>query len=208
MTARLVLLSIALVAAAAVLKASGTAEPPRPHAPLASLPAELGEWRAVRDKELDADTLAVLRADDYVSRVYAGPGGGVDLFVGYYRTQSEGATIHSPLNCLPGAGWQPLTRRTIEIDGGARTITSNLTVIQKGLDKRLVLYWYQSPVRTVASEYAAKAFLVLDSLRYGRSDAALVRIIVPHHQREGEVEAGARRFVRHLAPALDSLLPR
>ena len=46
---------------------------------------------------------------DYVARVYARDS--VMLFstlVSYYERQSQGKTIHSPRNCLPGAGWEIL----------------------------------------------------------------------------------------------------
>ena len=29
----------------------------------------------------------------------------IGLFIGYFPTQRTGVTIHSPKNCLPGAGW-------------------------------------------------------------------------------------------------------
>jgi EpsI family protein len=88
--------------------------------------------------------------------------------------------MHSPMNCLPAAGWQPLEtgQATVAVPGGA-SIHANRYVIQKGLDQRLVYYWFQSHGRTVSSEYASKIFLVLDSLRLHRSDAALVRVITP-----------------------------
>ena len=43
----------------------------------------------------------------------------------------------------------------------------------------MVLYWYQGAHRAVASEYLSKVYLMWDSLRYHRSDEALVRVIVP-----------------------------
>ena len=47
-----------------------------------------------------------------------------------------------------------------------------------GADTELVLYWYQSHQRVVASEYRAKIYTVLDSIRYRRSDTALVRVVI------------------------------
>ena len=31
---------------------------------------------------------------------------GVDLFMSYYGTQTNGSAIHSPEVCIPGAGWE------------------------------------------------------------------------------------------------------
>jgi EpsI family protein len=112
------------------------------------------------------------------------------------------------MNCLPGAGWEPLSRQRLRIDvGTAMLIDSNRYVIQKGLEKQLVLYWYQSHGRTVSSEYTAKAYLVLDSLRWGRSDAALVRIVSPIGRDEGAAGRSAVDFVRALQPVLAKYLP-
>jgi EpsI family protein len=150
----------------------------------------------------------VLRADDYVNRRYAGNGRFADLFVAYYASQRQGDTMHSPMNCLPAAGWQPLSaeRVTIPVDGHA-PIHSNKYVIQKGLDRQLVFYWFQSHGRTVASEYASKYYLVLDSLRLKRSDAALVRIVVPMASRGPDADRAATEFARAFYPLLDSYIP-
>ena len=55
----------------------------------------------------------------------------------------------------------------------------NRYVVQKGDAKSLVLYWYQSRDRVVASEYNAKGYVMLDALRDNRTDSALIRVIVP-----------------------------
>jgi EpsI family protein len=179
-----------------------------PRTTLNDIPQEVGRWRSVAEHEFDASTVAVLRADDYFARTYARPQEIADLFIGYYASQRQGQTIHSPMNCLPGAGWQPLSVQRLQIDVGSATpIDSNRYVIQKGLVKQLVLYCYQSDRRTVSSEYAAKAYLVLDSIRWGRSDAALVRIVSPIGRDEAAAERSAVDFVRALHPVLGRHLP-
>ena len=53
----------------------------------------------------------MLGVDDYLSRAYyRADGAVVGLYMGYYGSQRQGDTIHSPLNCLPGAGWEPVSR--------------------------------------------------------------------------------------------------
>lgn len=98
------------------------------------------------------------------------------------------------------------TRITIDVDGG-RTIQASSTIVQKGLERRLVFYWYQSHGRTIANEYAAKAFLVLDSLRLGRSDAALVRLVAPLDDGLTAADARARDFARRLYSTLHHHIP-
>jgi EpsI family protein len=208
MTTRLVIVTATLLLAAAIIQAISVDRVVPARTALAGIPPELGRWRSVAEHTFDASTVAVLRADDYVARTYARRAEHVDLFIGYYASQRQGQTMHSPMNCLPGAGWQALSAQRLGIDvGAARRIDSNRYVIQKGLDKQLVLYWYQSQQRTVASEYAAKAYLVLDSIRWGRTDAALVRIMSPIGRDEMAVERSAVDFVRALHPVLGGYLP-
>jgi EpsI family protein len=207
-TARLLALTITMVSAAAVLRATEVRVPVPLHEPLADLPARLGEWHAVQDAQLDKETLAELRADDYVSRTYVSQGVAADLFVGFWASQQQGDTIHSPMNCLPGAGWQPLSKERTKIDAGGTLIDANRYVVQKGLDKRLVLYWYQGHGRTIASEYWSKFYLVADALRLHRSDAALVRVIMPASAGEMEAEQQGHAFIRAFYPMLDQHLPK
>jgi EpsI family protein len=120
--------------------------------------------------------------------------------------------MHSPLNCLPGSGWQPLSsgRQTIQI-AGAAPIEVNRYLIQKGGESMLVLYWYQSHGRVIASEYWGKYYMVADAIRMNRTDAALVRVIVPiggtKAAGEHQAEATGVEFVRALFPLLARHLP-
>jgi EpsI family protein len=208
MTARFVAIACTLLLGLALTRAATVESALPERTALADLPSDLGGWRSRADHRFDADTLAVLRADDYVGRTYVRRTEVADLFIGYYASQRQGQTIHSPMNCLPGAGWEPLSAQRLQIDvGSAMPIDSNRYVIQKGLDKHLVLYWYQSHGRTVSSEYAAKEYLVLDSIRLGRSDGALVRIVSPIGRDEGAAERSAVGFVRALQPVLAKYLP-
>ena len=137
------------------------------------------------------------------------------LYVGYYGSQRQGDTVHSPLNCLPGAGWVPTAvgRRTLSVsdNGHARTIEVNRVVIQKGLDRQLVLYWYQGHGRVVASEYWGKVYLVADAIRMNRTDGALVRVMVPlrddGRDAEAASEQAAEDFTRDVFPLLGRHLP-
>ena len=94
--------------------------------------------------------------------------------------------------------------------GGPSPLTVNRYVIAKGLDRQLVLYWYQSHGRVVASEYAAKFYLVADSIRMNRSDGALVRVVTSINPGETEIAAEnhAVAFTESSLPVLDSYIPR
>jgi EpsI family protein len=138
-------------------------------------------WTAIQDMPLDKETIEVLKADDLLSRIYRSDQKAIaTLFVAYFKTQRTGKTPHSPKNCLPGSGWVPSEAGFVDvpIPGEEKPVTVNRYVVSRGENQSLVLYWYQSRNRVVASEYSAKIFTVADAIRYNRSDTALVRIVV------------------------------
>jgi EpsI family protein len=213
MTARLLILS------ACFLLATGyTARAMRPELvplrqPLASLPTTLGEWSGYDEPRFSEDILAILGVDEYLNRTYfAADVPPVSLYVGYYQSQRQGDTIHSPMNCLPGAGWEPvLTQRIrLSVNGRPEALEVNQVIVQKGAERHLVLYWYQSQGRVVASEYWSKFYMVYDAIRTNRSDGALVRVITPMSSTQPDDAAAERRvvgFVQGLFPLLERYLP-
>ena len=149
---------------------------------LKDFPTQLGRWRQIGDDErFDSETEIVLRADDYVSRTVESNGHLGSLYIGYYTTQKTGATYHSPLNCLPGSGWtmSDAARIMIRPAWGGAPFEANRYIIQNANQRALLIYWYQGRGRTFASEYSAKIYTVIDSIRRRRSDAAMVRVMVP-----------------------------
>jgi EpsI family protein len=195
--------------AAVGLRAVSEQDRVAPRAPLETLPFVLGGWNGRSQPPPDPATLAVLRADDYLFRAYSSPTGqSADLYVGFYQSQRQGDTIHSPLNCLPAAGWEIETIGRTHVGGaGTGPVEVNRSIVRQGFDRRLVLYWYQSHGRIVASEYWSRAYLVLDALRSHRSDGALVRIITPASSDDAGAERAAAEFAQVLVPALPRYLP-
>jgi EpsI family protein len=180
MIARALIVAAMIAAAGVYARTAGSAEVEVARDPLHRLPLQLDGWTGREAAPLADDVVNQLGVDEYVNRVYARAGAGpVGLYVGYYASQRQGDTIHSPQNCLPGAGWRPVSFRRQEIDAGGERLTVNHYVIQKGLDRQVVLYWYQGRGRVVASEYGNKALLMLDAARLRRSDGGLVRLISP-----------------------------
>ncbi len=174
--------------------------------PLDRLSMTIEGWSGRRLPDVDEASRRVLGADDYLNRRYVrGEKSAVDLFVAFYASQRQGDAIHSPRNCLPGAGWRPVAASTVPVlaDGGG-TVTVNRYVIEKGHDRRVVYYWYHGRGRVVANEYANKAWLVVDAMRTGRSDGALVRAMAPATH-EGEHDVAA--FVQALFSPLSQALP-
>ena len=178
---------------------------------LTSFPRQIGHWQS-KTFEIDPSVREILGPGDFLSRIYFVPNRPyVDFFVAYFSTQRTGNAIHSPKNCLPGSGWTPVDAGTLQIPiEGRAPITVNRYIIGKGLDRQLVLYWYQAHDRVVASEYWAKLYLVTDALRSNRSDGALVRIITPITQNEAVESAQARAvgFAQQVYPTLSQFIPQ
>ncbi len=201
------ILSVVLIAQGAVFYGLSRPEPKSLAKPLGAFPATVGDWRIVRQGAIDLD----IGADDYLTRDYAsGNGGGANLFVAFFKSQRAGQSPHSPKNCLPGSGWVWTVSDTIRIAvvGRREPLDVNRYVVSKGEEKALVLYWYQSRDRVVASEYKAAAFVAWDALRYNRTDTALVRVVVGIHDGRQDVATSTGvEFVRAIFPQLRRILP-
>ena len=212
MIGRAVVLS-GLILFAGLYSARGSgAEVAVPREDLAHLPRTLGPWTDAMDLPLDREVREVLGVDDYVNRRYVNAAGHpVSLYIGYYASQRQGDTIHSPQNCLPGAGWQPVEGSTTSLNVDGRSINVNRYVIEKGLDRQVVLYWYQGRGRVVANEYANKFWLMADAARLRRSDGALVRVVAPVirsvNGTTASADDAAAEFTRALFPRLSRFLP-
>ena len=185
-------------------------------APLATLPMRIGGWIGYPDTPFDRSILDALRVDEYVNRLYTRSNAeSLALYVGYYASQRQGDTIHSPLNCLPGAGWQPIKQETLSIGLSGRSGAAdqvNRFVVENGADRQVVVYWYQLHGRIVASDYRSRMYLVMDALRLNRTDAAMIRIATPVIDRDNpaaEARAAdlALSFAQSMYPYLSRYLP-
>ena len=180
--------------------------------PLDLLPEKLGSWQMIEKGVVEKEVADVLRADDLLTRAYSSNVYGlpVHLFIAYFKTQRTGQSPHSPKNCLPGSGWTWTVSDHIDIPiDGRNPIEVNRYIIQRGDAKSVVLYWYQSRDRVVASEYSAKVYTVADAVRYNRTDTAMIRVVVPvYNNDEKHALDAAVKFVqdsfkpiRHQFPA-------
>jgi len=173
-------------------------------APLSAFPHTVQGWSMQHEYPLEKEQQEVLKADDSLNRVYLSPerNVGASLFIAFFRTQRYGQAPHSPKNCMPGAGWEPIedTKIPVAVPGRATPIVINKYVIAKGFEQSVVFYWYQSHNRVIAGEYSAKFWLVADAIRYQRSDTALVRVIVPASGNRELAENTGVRFVQAVYP--------
>ena len=189
-------------------------EPTLSKKPFSQFPLAINDkWRG-KELGMEQSVLDILKLSDYMMRVYLPPQGAqvpatpLWLYVGYYQSQRTGSTYHSPKNCLPGSGWQFVeTDQVVVPVADAQSIQINKVLIQKGLDKQLILYWYQDRGRVIASEYWAKGYMIWDAMTQNRTDGSLVRISVPVTTTTEDAYQYSLGFLRDVWPLLLDYMP-
>jgi len=180
--------------------------------PLDGFPTNVAGWQMYKDVKIEQETLDVLKADDTLNRVYINPAHDAStfLFIAFFKTQRYGQSPHSPKNCLPGNGYEPIESGvvTVAMPGRSEPVQVNRYLTARGEEKSVTLYWYQSHDRIIAGEFAARFWLIADSIRFHRSDTSLVKIVVP--VRDGDADAATRTaldFMKAVFPPLARQLP-
>jgi EpsI family protein len=213
------LVALLLAVTAFILQSRGDADRVPVSQPLSQMPEQL-DGLTSQDIPLTDDTLSVLGKGDFLNRVYVGPQASaegraiktapISLFIGYFPSQRTGQTMHSPQNCLPGAGWTFDSQRYASLqDINGKNYRVGEYVISNGDVKQFVIYWYQAHGRSIPNEYKAKLYMVADAIRMNRTDGALVRVItqvLPSESLESARDR-ATEFTRHMAPNLPRFIP-
>jgi EpsI family protein len=188
------------------------AENTPPTLALAGFPTDFGGWQMYKDVQIEQETLEILKADDTLNRIYVNPSNNANayFFIAFFKTQRYGQSPHSPKNCLPGNGYEPIESGpiTVDIPGRSEPVRINRYLTARGEEKSVTLYWYQSHERIIAGEFSARLWLIADSIRYHRSDTALVKIVVP--VRDGDADAATKtgiEFVKAVFAPLGRQLP-
>jgi EpsI family protein len=210
------IVTLLLLSTIFVLQSRGDVDKVPDSEPLSRMPVSYGPWTS-QDIPLTNDTLEVLGKGDFLNRVYTfqpqagqSPLPPISLFIGYFASQRTGQTMHSPQNCLPGAGWTFDSKKYTNIqDIHGKNYHVGEYVISNGDLKELVIYWYQAHGRSIPNEYVAKGYLVADAIRMNRTDGALVRVITQIMPSESFDNARARAvyFTQQMAPDLPRFIP-
>jgi EpsI family protein len=187
-------------------RSRGEAVPPRQ--PLHTLQVPGGAWQARESSAFTDDIQNVLKASDYVMRRFSDASGrSLWLFIGYWETQRKGAQPHSPQNCLPGSGWEPLEVSRVAIPLGGTTLMVNRMVIQKDEKRELLFYWYRAQGASVASELDAKLHMMKNAVVRNRTDGAIIRVSSPIYGSVAATSAHLTAFLQALQPVLSEYLP-
>jgi EpsI family protein len=148
-------------------------------APLTGVLASVDGFRFA-DQTISAEEQRIAGMSNYVARYYTRDTvPAFTTYVGYYQRQAQGKTIHSPRNCLPGAGWEVFSPGLRMVSVGGATHELNRYILKNGPNTAIVYYWYQGRGRVVANEYRVKWNLLRDAALLGHTEEALVRLIIP-----------------------------
>ena len=179
--------------------------------PFSSFPKEIGPWQGKEARFADQVYEVLGVSDSFLANYGNGRGGQAQLYIGYYRSQRQGQTIHSPLNCLPGGGWNILQKSEEDLpplQSSPEKVPLKRLLVEKAGQRYVVLYWFQARGRYNASEYWEKIYLVLDSMTRQRTDGAFIRLMAPAvNGSEGAALESLRDFARELVPVLKQYIP-
>ncbi len=208
---RLVVSMLLLVSALLLLNLRSSGEAIQLRKPLTEFPAVVGGWKGQEETILEPDILNMLKMTDYVMRRYVDANGrSVWLYIGFWQSQRRGAgDMHSPKNCLPAGGWEPVeaSQMSISIPGRAAPISVNRYLIQKDNQMQVTFYWFQTQGAVIAGELDAKIALVRNALLKNRTDGALVRLSSPVQGGVDETTQRLVAYVKALYPVLPNYLP-
>ena len=207
-----VIVSVALLLGAfGVLHFRSVGEGMQIRKPFDQFPTTLGGWKGRDDVAFEPDILKMLKMSDYLMRRYENRDRhSAWLYMAYWPSQRRGNDIHSPKNCLPGGGWEPVeaSRVQISVPGSATPITVNRYLVQKDRQMQLVMYWFQAQGTVVAGELDAKVQMVRSAILRNRTDGALIRVSAPVQGSVAETTDRLARYVQVMYPALGEFLPR
>ncbi|MBI5742109.1 MAG: EpsI family protein [Nitrospirae bacterium] len=168
------------------------------------------QWKGWTGKTyyFDEAVLDKLRVSEYTSREYKKGDNIINLYIGYYAAQKEGAQIHSPKHCLPGGGWFRLSEKTRSLNiEGIGKIDFTEAIYQKGTEREVFIYWYKMKDAFITNDYVLKLHMILNSLRYGRNDAAFIRFSSPVNKNTEDAVYIIEDAMNDLLPLLKEYLP-
>jgi EpsI family protein len=176
--------------------------PPR----LDAIPVAVAGYVASPAPPLDPESARVLAADLYLHRYYARPTDTIEMDVAYYTQPRVGANMHSPLNCLPGNGWQVDDVRSAQVTAAGRTWPVRDTVVERRGTRFALTYWFQSRNRVLGDEWSTRFYLLADAVRRNPTDAGIVRLMMPASGDASAERATLASFAARLIPEIAARL--
>ena len=208
---RTITASVLMILTMVCLRYMSHVEDIKPNQPFSTFPKQIGEWTG-KEEHFDEEIYGILGVDDsFLCNYKTSDGRQVHLYIGFYQSQQEGDLIHSPKHCMPGSGWGITGTAMEELiipNHNPEKIKLIKLLLQKGAQRQVVLYWFQSRGRFIASEYMQKIYLVIDSIVKHRTDGSFVRLIAPVvGDNEEKTAKDLKSFAKLLIPILQEYIP-
>ena len=178
---------------------------------LADFPGTIGQWQAIGSQSMQDNVEDLLSVDDYILRNYIGPRNSkINMYVSYFSYTDRSKGYHSPLNCMPGSGWNiaKTVPVALNLPESGQEVTVNKLVLQQGRSKQISLYWYQCRGRILHNEYMERIYRVIDSIFKNRTDGAFIRLIASGTEQTLQKDTALLKdFAEQLIPLLRDYLP-
>lgn len=207
-----IIVALLMVSTMGLLSLVSTSEIIRPNKSFDTFPMKIGSWQGTSER-FDQKIYDLLGVEDSILATYrhSVENSLVQLYVGFYQSQKEGDLIHSPKNCMPGSGWKITDSRIEQLDAGSfgavKSVNVTKLILEKGTQKQVVLYWFQSRGRIISSEYMQKIWLVVDSIVRHRTDGSFVRLISPVTVSDDQTVDILKKFASEVFPYLNAYIP-
>lgn len=136
-------------------------------------------WKAGKHIPYDKEVVESLALDDYVNKMFVKDGDVVSLYIGYYLTTGKVGAAHDPLVCFPGQGWKVSGKDKGEItvgEGRGSKISYSTMMVDRGMDKSIILYWFQAYEVANADTLTQKVTALLQKFTGAKGDNAFVRL--------------------------------
>jgi EpsI family protein len=118
-------------------------------------------------------------ADEWILRIYTKKGDNkpIRVFIGYWKVQNEKKKIKPPR--YTSNRWGYYWIRTKSLSLGSNRVTLRQFLSERGFEKELVYYCYIINGKIISNEYYLRFLTMWNSLLYGKSNAALLRVSMP-----------------------------
>ena len=147
--------------------------------PLRQVFSDVGKWEGITDQSLTDEVTNYLNLDDYLFRSYKKDDIIVSLYIGYYRTTAKIGDSHSPLVCFPGQGWDVSNPQSAEVETNAGQVNATSMTVEKGSDRQLLIFWFQSYDMTSGGTFWQKIHNLWGRVNLNPEDNAFIRVSAP-----------------------------
>lgn len=166
--------------------------------------SELEGWRSSGLIELDPRIVNSLELDDYINQSYSNAKDAISLYIGYYLTTKKVGAAHDPLVCFPGQGWVVSDRQKRKIilnTNPGDSISYSSMIVQRGMQKEVLIYWFQSYDKTNPTTFSQKITSLWQNILHQREDNAFVRISISVGEKSlSECRETIFEFIRSFYP--------